>query len=177
MQRDGLTMDDAQGRQLWNRLHQRPSYVTVWHREGAWLDAFAASIPCEECRAHWREIVRESPPPTRNHLAYFDWTWRAHNTVNARLGKPQYDQAAARKRYGWPPPTGDTVSLPILTATELQAERRLEICQRCVDFLGHLPEQGAVRCRKGKRCCGGEIREALVYPLVGSCVMERWNHG
>lgn len=48
------------------------------------------TLPCLECRAHWRKALREHPPNLLNRQTLVRWIFERHNAVNARLGKKQY---------------------------------------------------------------------------------------
>ena len=46
-------------------------------------------FPCEECREHFSELVKDAPVSIgggENHRRHL-WTWLTHNLVNKRLGK------------------------------------------------------------------------------------------
>lgn len=56
---------------------------------------------CEECRGHGTEWLRDNPPES-----YFNridgclyHSWMFHNSVNARLGKPQVKYEVVRRWY------------------------------------------------------------------------------
>lgn len=77
---------------LWRELHQRAvnyprSSILAPTAELAWLRHFTAQIPCAHCRRHWLAIVRQHSPDLTTPYTYFRWTVRAHNAINARLGK------------------------------------------------------------------------------------------
>ena len=79
----------TRGPALWAELHARPAtYSGDTAAELAWLDAFAARVPCGDCRRHWRELVEKMPPDLTSAAAYERWTIDAHNAVNVELGKP-----------------------------------------------------------------------------------------
>ena len=84
---------DVAGPTLWAELHARP-----WNRpsgatdesELAWLDAFAARVPCGECRGHYRAwLATLTAADVSDAERYFAATWALHDSVNARLGKPR----------------------------------------------------------------------------------------
>lgn len=87
----------AWGPAKWAELHR-------WAMKGdlptasRWLDSFAASLPCGECKQHWLNLVRDNPPDFGSNEALFDFTVGLHNMVNISLGKPQMtlDEAARR---------------------------------------------------------------------------------
>lgn len=85
---------------LWDQLHLR----ALHHRGGDdtdFLRGFARKIPnygggCF-CREHWKIFVLANPPPFDPPL-YFEWTVKAHNYINEKLGKPIVSVEDARKR-------------------------------------------------------------------------------
>jgi hypothetical protein len=98
----------AWGPPLWAALHRRPWECPDPAGDAGWLAAFAAAIPCPHCRRHWRELAAAAPPDLSGRAAYFAWTWRQHNAVNASLGRPEFPFEEAARRY--PPPGGPDVA-------------------------------------------------------------------
>lgn len=65
------------------------------------IDYLCNNFPCERCRRHMIEYVDKDPP-----LNYFTipdgmfyWSWKFHNDVNQRLGKPIIDYTTAKQWY------------------------------------------------------------------------------
>ena len=60
----------------------------------SWLDMFAATITCPSCREHFTELLgsyRQKYPNMLDSRANFLlFSFRAHNSVNARISKPVY---------------------------------------------------------------------------------------
>lgn len=52
----------------------------------AYLISLAALLPCPRCREHWAALA--PTVDTSSRLAAMKWAVDAHNSVNARLGKP-----------------------------------------------------------------------------------------
>jgi hypothetical protein len=77
------------GPMLWRELHTKtdatPEYVA----------SFRSRIPCGDCRKGW-DVLQERFPPVYGE-GWFEWTWRAHEAVNAHLGKPQVPLDDARR--------------------------------------------------------------------------------
>jgi hypothetical protein len=71
------------GPPLWRELH------TKTDADPAWLERFTSRVPCGECRGHWRAVLAEIPPVFG--AGWREWTIRAHDAVNARLGKPMWN--------------------------------------------------------------------------------------
>lgn len=90
------------GPRKWKELHNRPNLIVLNQRtEEAWLEIFATSIPCEECRDEFRKLLAHNPPDLSSSSRYFEWTWKIHNLVNKRLGKPQFGLLEAQKAREW----------------------------------------------------------------------------
>jgi hypothetical protein len=90
------------GPRLWRELHQWAlafEFASTMSAE-AWLDRFAARLPCGKCRRHWREIVKANPPTFDSADALFAWTVDRHNDVNVTLGKATMTADEARLEYG-----------------------------------------------------------------------------
>jgi hypothetical protein len=61
------------------------------------VDSLRNLLPCEECRLHFDDYVNENNPKKASDLAY--WTFELHNSVNKRLGKPQFSFDDVSKLY------------------------------------------------------------------------------
>jgi len=59
------------------------------------IKALTMLYPCEECRGHFVQLVRENPPNVKSGAGFRQWLCGAHNLVNMRLGKPCIDCATA----------------------------------------------------------------------------------
>jgi hypothetical protein len=69
-------------------------------RYAAFFAAVAEVLPCGKCSTHFKQVLADMPltgVDTREALV--DWMIAAHNRVNADLGKPLMDEAAARARW------------------------------------------------------------------------------
>ena len=78
--------------QLWKELHTN-AIGNNRSNDAIFLSNFGRKIPryttgCS-CREFWNNWVRQNPPIYTPAGAYFAWTVKAHNAVNAKLGKPQ----------------------------------------------------------------------------------------
>lgn len=89
-------------RDKWDQIHGNAAKVIHgrWsHRDFCnWMRDVPYELPCKSCQNHAVSYI-DSNPPEYSHNA-FEWTWRFHNTVNARNGKPFYDYDKATRRYG-----------------------------------------------------------------------------
>ena len=78
--------------ELWKELHTN-AIGNNKSNDAIFLANFGRKIPryttgCS-CREFWNNWVRQNPPIYTPSSAYFDWTVKVHNAVNAKLGKPQ----------------------------------------------------------------------------------------
>ena len=84
------------GPKLWASIHTLARGVNSAKKSAAfrkWLQALAPVFPCPVCAGHWARIA-----PTFNATtpaSAVKWTVDVHNSVNARLHKPQLSDAAA----------------------------------------------------------------------------------
>jgi len=44
-------------------------------------------LPCEDCRKHYKEMIKDNPPVLVDRNSIFKWTVDIHNKVNTRLNK------------------------------------------------------------------------------------------
>jgi len=65
------------------------------------INATADVLPCETCRTHFTELLKTYPytPSLGSRDALARWSVNAHNIVNRRLGKPEYDFATVAQSY------------------------------------------------------------------------------
>ena len=56
--------------------------------------------PCGECARHFRGVVAAHPPALAGRGAFSRWMCEAHNSVNARLGKPEFNCDLVEARWG-----------------------------------------------------------------------------
>lgn len=97
------------GRHTWGYLHTMAAYwsETPSIKEQSamrnFVSTFSKTYPCEDCAYALREWMREHPPKTRNNFELATWLCEAHNEVNERLGKKQFDCSLVFKRWrdGW----------------------------------------------------------------------------
>ena len=84
----------------WMTLHSMaslyPDVPTQSERQlmFSWLDMFAATITCPSCREHFTELLgsyrQKYPNMLDSRSTFLLFSFRAHNSVNARLSKPVY---------------------------------------------------------------------------------------
>jgi hypothetical protein len=63
------------------------------------LARFLESLPCASCMQHARAFVAASPPPLDSSASLQEWTRKFHNTVNARLSRPEFTRASFALLY------------------------------------------------------------------------------
>ena len=85
--------------ELWKELHVR-ALNFKGEDDSPYLISFRSRIPrfttgCS-CKEFWIVWIRQNPPTFDK---YFEWTVKAHNAVNAKLGKPTYTVEEAREFY------------------------------------------------------------------------------
>lgn len=88
------------GPSKWKELHLRtkqPGFDLAF--ENNWLSVFSSTIPCGECRRHWKEALDKHPPVLTSSEDYFRWTIEIHNVLNASLGKPEMSLSEANSLY------------------------------------------------------------------------------
>jgi len=86
---------DVWGPIFWLALHNYAKYNKLTPQ---WLRDFTKTIPCQECRGHFREAIKNHPLTiAKNHLI---WTWLIHNIVNTeRSNKPFFPLNKFNKEY------------------------------------------------------------------------------
>ena len=84
---------------LWKELHER-ALNFEGKSDYTYLINFGKKIPrytkgCK-CKEFWDNWMKQNPPTFNK---YFEWTVKAHNRVNLKLGKPQFTVKQARNFY------------------------------------------------------------------------------
>ena len=87
---------------LWKELHTHAINYTGTN-DSTFLGTFARKIPrytkgCS-CQEFWGNWIRTNPPKYGPNNEYFEWTVKAHNAVNKKLGKPEISVEDAIKMY------------------------------------------------------------------------------
>ena len=69
----------------------------------SFIEAVSRFYPCQICAQDFRKDIKDHPPKTasRNELSL--WWCGAHNRVNKKLGKPEFDCSKLDQRWldGW----------------------------------------------------------------------------
>lgn len=95
------------GLKMWTMIHliclQAPETIDTNVRNAfyTFFTMMPYVLPCDKCREHWLEHVREQPLEqmldTREQL--FRWSVNMHNLVNKSLGKPEISYDSALKHW------------------------------------------------------------------------------
>jgi hypothetical protein len=101
----------AFGPPLWRRIHAQAAGAVSSHQRGEFrhlMEGFrrGMGLPCEKCSSGLNDIMWRIPigEYLSSAARVFEWTWRVHNAVNMKLGKPPFPLAAAVELYPPPPP-------------------------------------------------------------------------
>ncbi|KAJ2904984.1 hypothetical protein MKZ38_006640 [Zalerion maritima] len=97
------------GRGSWNLLHsiaaQYPENPTRTDQNNVrdFMRLFATLYPCWVCGEGFAKYQSRKPMPTQSRNAFGTWLCDAHNEVNRRLGKPEFDCSKWEERWrtGW----------------------------------------------------------------------------
>ena len=76
------------GPALWREIH------TATEPTPEFIANIQQRLPCGPCKSSMAEYLRDNPPDYEN---WFDWAWRLHNAVNAKLGHPEVGLDEAKK--------------------------------------------------------------------------------
>ena len=85
------------GRATWKFLHTMvarfPEKPTESERQTleSFFQLFGRLYPCGDCARHFRGILKKYPPQTGSRNSAAGWLCFAHNQVNKRLQKPDFD--------------------------------------------------------------------------------------
>ena len=93
------------GPALWTTLHSfayaYPENPSFEHRAAATatLDSLTHLIPCPECREHYVQNIRTSPPVVTSRSAFAQWVVELHNTVNSMLKKKTWSPEESEQHW------------------------------------------------------------------------------
>ncbi|RCI11528.1 hypothetical protein L249_7480 [Ophiocordyceps polyrhachis-furcata BCC 54312] len=100
---------DALGRSTWTLLHsiaasypEKPS-VTQQSDLLGFVRLFSRLYPCWVCAEDFQAYLGRHKPPVTSRHAFGLWLCAAHNDVNRKLGKPEFDCSKWEERWrtGW----------------------------------------------------------------------------
>lgn len=86
------------GPPLWHFIHalckfnfeNNEPYVTRTIQN---LKALSGAIPCEKCRDHYNQSLKELDTINpRTPWVLYEWSIKLHNEINAKLGKPPFQR-------------------------------------------------------------------------------------
>jgi len=63
------------------------------------IEALSHTYPCAVCSAHFRDIIRKTPPRTATGGDLQQWMCEVHNLVNDSLGKPSFNCSLVGMRW------------------------------------------------------------------------------
>jgi len=96
------------GKATWTLLHTvaayYPSTPTDSKKEeiNTFLCSLVKSFPCTECSVDMQQYMEHNPPKLDTREQLERWMCEAHNHVNIRLGKPEFNCDFVRERWAYP---------------------------------------------------------------------------
>ncbi|KAG8236829.1 hypothetical protein J437_LFUL017286 [Ladona fulva] len=106
----GCPLDkDELGKTTWAVLHtiaaKYPEKPTETQKDDMkkFISLFSRFYPCEYCAKDFRQDLAEAPPRTESYREFSQWLCEAHNRVNRKIGKPEFDCKLVDERWrdGW----------------------------------------------------------------------------
>lgn len=83
-----------------------PVFWTVFHKKAKkgftqrWLNQFAVSIICPDCKEHFEELLKRFPIKIFRKEDHELWAWLIHNMVNTeRSNKPFFSWEEYERKY------------------------------------------------------------------------------
>jgi|SRR5579885_2196131 len=82
------------GPSAWTMIHTLSSTATTKEKRRLyveWLNNLTITIPCEKCRLHFIENIKNLPvePYSKSNVSLFYHSWKLHDIVNEQLNKPK----------------------------------------------------------------------------------------
>lgn len=93
------------GRSTWTLLHTMaavyPGIPSAEHKKDVlhFIYLLSKLYPCGDCAQHFQKLLENFPPKVGNHDEFAGWMCQAHNVVNKRLGKPEFDCQRVDERW------------------------------------------------------------------------------
>lgn len=79
------------GPAFWTTLHILAATYTIDKKESvlAYINSLGGLLPCDECRRHYRKMLKEFPvdPYLSNNHDLFFWTYLIHDRVNLNINQ------------------------------------------------------------------------------------------
>ncbi|TRY79087.1 hypothetical protein TCAL_12623 [Tigriopus californicus] len=100
---------DELGRSTWKFLHTMsvnyPEKPSIQEQKDMvnFLGLFGKFYPCAPCAEDFRKDLEQNPPKVESDMALSRWLCQAHNRVNIKVGKPEFDCSKVLERWrdGW----------------------------------------------------------------------------
>ena len=105
---DHMRIRATLGRGTWNLLHRLAAQFDKSPSDErkatieTFFKTFSDLYPCEECAAHFRQLLSDSPVDSTSNRHLSLWLCEVHNKVNERLKKPLFSCTIEnlQKEYG-----------------------------------------------------------------------------
>lgn len=84
----------------WQSIHVTASWADTPEKFKffcSWIRDQIEHLPCQECIREARAYLASNPPEKAEDA--FIWSWRFHNAVNRRLGKPEMEYTTVKQIY------------------------------------------------------------------------------
>ncbi|KAM0677704.1 Flavin-linked sulfhydryl oxidase of the mitochondrial IMS [Binucleata daphniae] len=100
-----LEIRENLGRSTWTLLHTLasvyPGIPSEEHKKDVLRFIYLLSklYPCGDCAQHFQKLLSNYPPKIGNHDEFVMWLCKAHNVVNKRLGKQEFDCTRVEERW------------------------------------------------------------------------------
>lgn len=94
------------GRSSWTLLHSIAAHYPVApdiKRQAdlkQFVNLFSTFYPCWFCADDFKSYVKKNEPKVETQEDFGKWLCQAHNEVNVKLGKPEFDCNLWKKRWG-----------------------------------------------------------------------------
>ncbi|KAH9386143.1 mitochondrial FAD-linked sulfhydryl oxidase [Nematocida major] len=93
------------GRGTWTLIHtiaaKYPAEPTREYKGDVlkFVELLTKLFPCEDCRGHFKKLVGGFPPKVSSREEFSLWACQAHNIVNRRLGKTEFECSRLDERW------------------------------------------------------------------------------
>ncbi|KAM0673874.1 hypothetical protein GVAV_002712 [Gurleya vavrai] len=100
-----LEIRENLGRSTWTLLHTLasvyPGIPSEQHKKDVLKFIYLLSklYPCGDCAQHFQQLLKGFPPKIGNHDEFVEWLCKAHNVVNKRLKKEEFDCKRVEERW------------------------------------------------------------------------------
>ena len=93
------------GRATWTFLHTMAAFYPeqadpeMQKNMSKFIETFSEIYPCQVCAAELRIELETNKPKVNSRTDFSQWLCNLHNSVNARLGKPEFDCSKVFQRW------------------------------------------------------------------------------